>query len=142
MRALRLILLTILFGLVAGAARAELVVVVDAKAGIDQLSRDEVINIFLGRYRKLPSGIAAIPVDQTASTESRALFYRRLVDKGLSEINAYWARLHFSGKTTPPAQVSSAAEVIAHVVFTPGGIGYIERSQADSRVKIVMVLAP
>lgn len=142
MRALRLILFTLFLGFIAGGARADLVVVVDAKAGIDKLSRDEVVNIFLGRYRKLPSGAAAIPVDQAASTEARSLFYRRLVDKGISEINAYWARLHFSGKTTPPVQVASAAEVIAHVVSTPGGIGYIERSQADARVKIVMGLTP
>jgi ABC-type phosphate transport system substrate-binding protein len=123
-------------------AHAELVVVVDAKSGIERLTRDEVINIFLGRHRKMPTGVAAIPIDQPAANPLRGEFYRKLVDKDLAEINAYWARLFFSGKTKPPLQAASAAEVIALVIDKPGGIGYVERARLDSRLRIVMDFAP
>ncbi len=138
----RFLLLLIPMLLGSGLARAEVVVVVDSKAGIERLTRDEVVNIFLGRYRKLPSGVAAVPADHSAMGDLRAAFYRKLVDKDVSEINAYWARLYFSGKTAPPVQLASASEILSHVLGTPGGIGYLERSQIDSRVKVVLVLSP
>lgn len=123
-------------------ALADVVVVVDAKSGVERLTQDEVINIFLGRHRKLPTGIAALPIDQPLAGGLRAEFYRKLTDKDLAEINAYWARLYFSGKTRPPLQANSTSEVISHVVGTPGGIGYLERNQADARVKVVLSFPP
>lgn len=123
-------------------ALADVVVVVDAKSGVERLTQDEVINIFLGRHRKLPTGIAALPIDQPLSGGLRAEFYRKLTDKDLAEINAYWARLYFSGKTRPPLQAASVSEVVAHVAGTPGGVGYLERHQADARVKIVLSFPP
>jgi ABC-type phosphate transport system substrate-binding protein len=138
----QLALAAILSSLSCAAAWADVVVVVDAKSAIDHLTQDQVINIFLGRHRKLPSGIAALPVDQPVEGNLRGEFYRKLVNKELTEINAYWARLYFSGKTTPPLQATSAAQVLAHVLGTPGGIGYIEKSQVDARVRVVLTFSP
>ncbi|MDP2785559.1 MAG: hypothetical protein Q8O38_13340 [Sulfurimicrobium sp.] len=128
--------------LAAPPAVAELVVVANAGSGVERLSRDEVINIFLGRYRQLPSGLAALPIDQPAEQPLKAQFYRKLVNKDLAEINAYWARLIFSGKTSPPRQAASAAEVMAWLVRTPGAIGYVERGMVDARLRIVMEFEP
>lgn len=119
-------------------ATADVVVVVGAQTGIDRLTQDEVINIFLGRYRVLPTGLAAIPVDQPAASAIKAEFYRKLTNKDLAEINAYWARLYFSGKTSPPLQAGSANEALRIVAATPGAIGYVERAQVDARVSIVL----
>ncbi len=119
---------------------AEPVVVVNARSSIPRLSKDEVINIFLGRYRGLPTGGVAIPIDQPESGSLRAEFYRRLVNKELNEINAYWSRLIFSGKTSPPKQAASTAEVLLMLSASSGGITYIERSQVDSRFRIVLEL--
>lgn len=121
---------------------ADLVVVVNAKSGIETLSQDEVINIFMGRYRQLPSGIMAQPVDLAADSPLKAEFYRKLVNKDLAAINAYWARLIFSGKTSPPQQAASAKEAMTWIASNPGGIGYIDRGMADSRLKIVLDLTP
>jgi ABC-type phosphate transport system substrate-binding protein len=140
MKAIRRFLLLTALGLAGGVATevaAEVVVVVDARSEIEQLSRSEVINIFLGRHRVLTGGIAANPVDQPTASGLRGEFYRKLVGKDLAAINAYWARLIFSGKTTPPLQATSAAEVL-QIVGKPGGIGYIERSQLDSRLRVVL----
>lgn len=123
-------------------SRADVVVVANARSGIDQLSQDEVINIFLGRYRRLPTGITAVPVDQPAGSSAKAEFYRRLTNKDLAEINAYWARLFFSGKTSPPLQAGSAGEALQMIATIPGGIGYLERGQVDHRLRIVLELAP
>jgi len=119
-------------------AFAEPVVVVNARSGVERLSQDDVINIFLGRYRRLPNGGVAVPVDQPDGSLIKGEFYRRLVNKDVNEINAYWSRLIFSGKTAPPKKANHAAEVASFLISNPGGIAYIERSQVDSRFKIVL----
>ena len=133
-------LITLIFcGLVAFAplARADLVLVANPQSGIERLTQDEVVNIYLGRYRRLTSGIVAEPVDLADESELRARFYRSLVNKSLAEINAYWARLVFSGKTRPPQPVGNVEAALQYVSAKPGGLAYLERSQADRRVRIV-----
>lgn len=122
-------------------AQAELVVVANPKSGVENLTRDDVINIYLGRYRRLASGITAEPIDQSSDAESRARFYRTLVGKSLSEINAYWSRLVFSGKTLPPQVAGTPDEAYQMVVSRPGALAYVDRSRVDKRVVIVFELS-
>ena len=126
----------------ATAAVADVVVIVNPKSDVEKLSRDEVVNIFLGRFRRLPSGLSALPADLPQAQPEKAAFYRLLVNKELAEINSYWARLVFSGRTVPPRQAASDEDLLQWVAATPGGIGYIERAKVDGRVRIVYALAP
>lgn len=143
MNALRhLLLLIALLAAAGGSAAGEVVVVVSAKSAVTRLTQDEVIDIFLGRHRELPGGLAALPIDQPKSSGTRAEFYRALTNKTLSEINAYWARLYFSGKANPPTQAEKAADVQAHVLNTSGGIGYLDQDQLDPRFRVVLKLPP
>ncbi|MBA3032285.1 MAG: substrate-binding domain-containing protein [Gammaproteobacteria bacterium] len=123
--------------LLAPLAAADLVVVVNPKSGIERLSQEEVINIYLGRYRRLVSGIAAEPIDLMGDNELKTRFYRRLVGKTLAEINAYWARLIFSGRTRPPHLAENVESALHYVAAHPGALAYVERSQADMRVRVV-----
>jgi ABC-type phosphate transport system substrate-binding protein len=133
-------ILCLLLLLIAPGARADLVLVANPKSGIDRLSRDEVVNIYLGRYRRLAGGQTAEPIDLLGEPDSKTQFYRKLVDKNLAEINAYWARLVFSGKTRPPQQVASTEEALQHVAARSGALAYVERTKADRRVAIVFEL--
>lgn len=121
-------------------ARAELVVIVNAGSRVESLSREEVINIFMGRYRKLPDGALAQPLDVDGETPERREFYKKLFDKSLADINAYWARLIFSGRTAPPRALKNQAEVLDRVASDPAAIGYIERVNLNNRVRVVYVL--
>ncbi|PPC77013.1 hypothetical protein C4K68_11330 [Pokkaliibacter plantistimulans] len=114
-----------------------LVVVVSTQAAITQLDRYQLINIFMGRYRRLPDGGEAIPLDIGKQSEQKALFYKQLVGKPLADINAYWARLIFSGKTRPPQQVDSTEQALQQVADNPTMIAYVQRSQVDARFRIV-----
>jgi hypothetical protein len=121
----------------AAPAQAELVVVAHPKAGVEQLTRSQVINIFLGRFRQLPTGAVAQPVDLPEEASERATFYRQLVGKEPAEIASYWSRLVFSGGTQPPRRASGPDEAIGLVTRDPGSIAYIDRSRVDQRVRIV-----
>ena len=134
------LLLVFLFLLPFVAAAETIAVVVNANNGVEALSRDEVINIFLGRFRQFPSGVAAQPIDLPDTHPARAAFYRRLVNKNPAEINAYWARLIFSGRTSPPLTTVRFDDVFNLVQSTPGGISYMERSKVGGRLKIVFEL--
>jgi ABC-type phosphate transport system substrate-binding protein len=123
-----------------GALAAGPLVVMRADSGISKLNHEDVVNIFLGRYRKLPDGQVAVPVDAPANSNLRAIFYRELVGKDISTINAYWARLHFTGNTKPPMTSSSIDKVKTLILQTPGGIGYLEDDQVDSRFVVVLPL--
>jgi len=141
MRALPLLLAILLAGGGQGLAE-ELVVVVHAGSGVERLNRDEVINLFMGRTRRLPSGLAALRVDLAATSPDRAQFYRALLGKELPEINAYWARLLFSGQSSPPRQVQSEAEALELLRTHKGAIGYLDRRHVDRRLKVVYEVGP
>ncbi len=116
---------------------ADIVLVANPNSGIEQLTQSDVINIYLGRYRRLPTGATAIPIDLSAETEVKAKFYRLLVDKNLAEINAYWSRLVFSGKTRPPMQVASTEKALERVAGNLDALAYVERADVSSQVIIV-----
>lgn len=136
----RPLLLSVLLMSFSGAARGELLVIVNAGRGVEYLSHEEIINIFMGRYRKLPDGGYVQPLDIKGDAPERRDFYKKLLDKSLAEINAYWARLIFSGRTSPPAVLDTQREVLEKIAHDPTVIGYIERSRLDDRVKVVHTL--
>lgn len=119
--------------------RAEIVVVVNPDSGVTEMSRDEVVNIYMGRYQGLPTGDTAFPVDLEPLREE---FYRRLVNRTLSEVNSYWARLVFSGRASPPRRVDNPTAVLEVVANNRGAIGYLDTADVDpQRVRVVYELA-
>ena len=139
MKKIALILLAIALSPGNPAWAGSLVVVVNAAESVEHLSRDDVINIFLGRYRKWPNGTTARPIDLEPE---KARFYSLLVGKSLPEMNAYWARLIFSGTTAPPLTVENPEELLKIIRSNSGAIGYIDRDRVDSHSKIVFQLEP
>ena len=121
-------------------AADDIVVIVNQKIGVDKLSREEVIDIFLGRNRQLPSDVTALPMDLPGTSLEREQFYSRLTGKSMSEINAYWARLIFSGLASPPALVRSQEEAMQMVVDNRSAVGYVARSKVIPSVKIIFEL--
>ena len=121
-------------------AHADTVVVANAKSGVLRLTRDDVIKIYLGRYRLLNSGIGAEPIDLPDDAPLKEHFYRHLVNKSLAEINAYWARLIFSGKTQPPIMLPSSDEALKIVMRRPGALAYVDRSKVGEHLTIVYEL--
>ena len=122
----------------AAGAADNLVMIAHPASGVEKLSREEAVNIFMGRYKKLPSGITALPVDESGE---KAAFYRALVGKELPDIHSYWARLVFSGQGSPPRQLEGASEVLEIVSNNRGAIGYIDRKNVNNRVKVVLDLS-
>lgn len=117
-----------------------LVIIVNPASGVNRLTQDEVINLFMGREKRLPSGLVALPVEPVGSPEMRQRFYEKLINLPLVQVKTYWARMYFSGLAQPPRQVRDSEEVIEMVLANKGAVGFVERSKVDSRVRPVLVL--
>ena len=122
-----------------GAAAEELVLIVHRDSGISTLSREQASHLFLGRVKMLPSGGRANVVEVEPL---RASFYRRLLGREIAEINAYWARLQFSGRTQPPLRVSDSAAAVARVAEDPQAIAFVDAVPDDPRARVVLRLGP
>ena len=137
------LLLTLVMLPLMSAVRAQtLVVIVNPTIGVQHLSRREVMDIFLGRYRTFPSGASALPIDLDVSSTARTQFYLLLAHKDASDMGSYWARLTFSGKISPPFVVSDARMAIDIVANNPNAIAYVDRAAVDERVRIALEVTP
>ncbi|MDB6100917.1 MAG: hypothetical protein JWO52_916 [Gammaproteobacteria bacterium] len=124
------------------AGAGNLVIVVNPASGIEQLTRNQTIDIFLGRNRKLPSGAVAIPIDMRSGTPERKEFYLLLVGKDFAQMSSYWARLVFSGQASPPFPVPDARTALELVATNPNAIAYLDSTTVDNRVRVVLELKP
>ena len=124
----------------ASAARAgHLVVITHSESAIQTLSREQVSRIFLGRLKLLPTG-ERVTVVEVESLRER--FYQKLLSRNLAEVNAYWARLQFSGRTQPPLRVSDSAAAVARVAEDPQAIAFVDAVPDDPRARVVLRLGP
>ncbi len=118
-------------------ANAEVAVIVSASNVNSALDQDTISRVFLGKTSNFPDGSQAIPVDQNEGSASREAFNDKVLGKSSSQLKAYWSRLIFTGKGTPPKESGSDADIKNLVAKNPNLIGYVDSSVVDSSVKVV-----
>lgn len=101
------------------------------------LSEAEVTRIFLGKMKSFPNGGQALPINQDSGTSARGSFEGAVLKKSASQIKAYWSKLVFTGKGTPPIEVGADADVINLIKTNPNLIGYVDESALTPEVKVV-----
>jgi ABC-type phosphate transport system substrate-binding protein len=121
-----------------GATMAEVVAVVSSSSPLTELSKNQVLDIFLGRVSRFPDGEQALPIDQAEGSATRDEFYAKFAGKSAAQIKAHWAKIIFTGRGQPPAEVSNSIEVKKLVVKKPYAIGYIEKSMVDGSVRVLL----
>lgn len=115
----------------AGAASAEVVIVVHPSNSIASMTSEQVADLFLGKTNSLS------PIDQSESSGVRSEFYQKVTGKDAAQVKAIWTRLIFTGKATPPKEVAASADVKKAVASDPKAIGYMEKAAVDESVKVV-----
>lgn len=124
----------------AGAANAEVVVIVNTKNAAASLSTEQISALYLGNTTTFPDGSNAALADQPEAAGIRGDFYQKATGRSSAQVKATWARLTFTGKATPPKELKSDADVKAWVASDPKAIGYIDSSAVDGSVKAVAKL--
>ena len=139
------ILLILILLLSANEAYADIVVIVNAANPVTSLSRKQLTDMYMGRQINFPNGDPALPIDQAAGSSLRQQYYQELVGKSEAKINAYWARLLFSGIASPPRVLPTPEAVLQIVRENAAAIAYMEEASVsqdvqDNRVKVVFSL--
>lgn len=122
---------------VSSVAFAEMAVIVSAKNANYGLDKIDIEQIFLGKKSVFPDGAKAIPVDQSEDSAVREAFNDKVLGKTGGQLKAYWSRLIFTGKGTPPKEAGNDADVIKLVSENPNLVGYVNASSVDGSVKVV-----
>lgn len=118
--------------------RSEIVVIGNLNNDLKTMTKKEIKEIFMGRARTLPNKSFALPFD---FPELRARFYYILTGRPIEQINAYWARIMFTGQAYPPTKLNDSQAVIRVVSENKGAIGYIDSQYVDtSLMRVLLVL--
>lgn len=122
--------------LLSTAADAEVAVVVHPSnaATADQA---EISRLFTGRGTTFSNGSKATPLNLADGAPARAEFDSKVLGKSSSQMKAYWSKLVFTGKGTPPKELAADADVKAAVAADPTAIGYIDAASVDASVKVI-----
>ena len=92
---------------------------------------------FTGKIKSFGNGDSVIAINQENGNKSVEEFNEKLLNKSSSQLKAYWSKQIFTGKGTPPKELSNNDEVIKLVSTNPNLIGYIDSTAINSTVKVV-----
>lgn len=101
------------------------------------LSKTEISRIFLGKTKSFSNGQTAIPVNQNEKSDITSGFNKTVLNKSSSQLKAYWSKLVFTGKGTPPKVVGNDEDVMALIANNPNLIGYVDSDKVDGRIKVI-----
>jgi ABC-type phosphate transport system substrate-binding protein len=124
--------------LVSAEAAADVVAVVSAKNPVTSLSKNQVVDIFLGKTNRFPDGSQAVPIDQDEGSAAREEFYLKFAGKSPAQIKAFWSKIIFTGRGQPPQEVSNNIEVKKFIANHPDAVGYIDQKLVDESVKVIL----
>ncbi len=123
----RLLMLGLVGWVLSVQAMADVVVVVN-KSNTDNLSAEQVQNLFLGKAKYFPNGKPALAIQLKETAPAYQNFAKEYLHKDANQLRAYWSRLVFTGRASPPREVKDSAEVLQLVSTNPNLIGYVDNS--------------
>jgi len=120
--------------------RADIVVIVNPRSNITALTHHQIIDIYMGRNPGLVNGQKFQPYDQAMDSLIRSDFYYGITGKPASAINAYWARLLFTGRASPPKSVADDSAILDIIEKNPMAIGYLDKRHLNDHVTVVYTI--
>tara|TARA_B100000446_G_scaffold95211_1_gene89409 strand:+ start:59756 stop:60169 length:414 start_codon:yes stop_codon:yes gene_type:complete len=117
----------------------EIAVIVNKDVSV-KVSNDQIVQIFMGRLKKLDDGSKVVPIGRNEKSDIYLIFNRKVLNRSNKQIKAYWSRMIFTGRDVPPRAIETDADVLDLVAKNPNLIGYIEASQINDSVKVIREL--
>lgn len=137
MNRIGLTLIGVALALASGRSMADVVAVVSASSPIVALSRNQLLDIFLGKTSRYPDGTPAVPLDQSEGSSLRDQFYTKVAERSAAQMKAYWSKVIFTGRGQPPPTVASSIEMKKRLRDNPAAIGYIDSTLVDDSVRVL-----
>ncbi|HXJ34370.1 MAG TPA: hypothetical protein VMS22_10075 [Candidatus Eisenbacteria bacterium] len=105
----------------------------------DTLAIEDVRRIYLGQRRFWDDGSAIVALNLPSGSALRERFSQRVLHADSAELTAYWNEQYFHG-VFPPTVLSSSDAIKRYVASDPKAIGYLEASDVDATVRVVLPL--
>lgn len=129
-------LLILLFSV---ATYSEVVVIVHPSNN-NSFAKDEIEALFMVKKSSFADGANASAYYLSADDPVRHQFDEKILGKSSSQLKAYWSKLVFTGKGTPPPELGNSAEAIAKVAGDTSAIAYVDKAAVKDNVKVVFTL--
>jgi len=122
--------------------QADIAIIVNPVNSGVSMNLSSIQDIFLGIKLKLPNGATVSPLDQSSEQAIRQKFYQLVAGKSAVEMKAYWARIIFTGRGSPPPVLPDGSAIRHRVASDKGAIGYVDASlvQDASDVSIIFTI--
>jgi len=119
---------------------ADVYIIVNRENPLQSMTQREVSDLYLGRVRSFGESMketswSASIYEQPEDSHLREIFFRCLNGMSIKQLNAYWARLRFSGEVLPPKALPDSKAVVEAVKRDRNAIGYVHSSEAPDSVK-------
>jgi hypothetical protein len=121
-------------------ASSPIYVIVNVANPTIELSRKDVIGLYMGRTHAFENGNRVAALDLPRESDTRVRFYKWLTGMSPAQINTYWARLIFTGRTSAPMPQPDETAMLEAVRHNPDAIGYLSYKPSISDVRVVFVL--
>jgi len=118
---------------------ASLRIVVNKEHKLTSLSTDDLQRIFLGKKTLWETGTRILPAMPEEESAAGGAFLTGTMQKSVSQFRTYWKRLLFSGGGTVPKVFRTSLQILDFVARQPGGIGVVEASAVDDRVRVLEI---
>jgi ABC-type phosphate transport system substrate-binding protein len=118
-------------------ANVAVIVHLDNNANITQ---KDAQRIYLGKSKKFPDGLEALPVNLPKGSQTVDSFNGDFLGRNTSQVTAYWSKLVFTGKGTPPRELDSVADMIQLVSTNRNAIGYVNEKDLVGDVKVLFTI--
>lgn len=113
----------------------EFVVIVSSQSPIQQLTADELTEIFMDRNMGSGKKYDLYAIDHS-NMQLKERFYEQVAHSSLNSVHAYWSKRVFSGRGRPPASLHN--EAILQAFFEhPNAIAYVEDKSRLENTKVV-----
>ena len=121
-------------------AHADFYIVVQVNNPQPALTKEQAVDLYMGRVRAFANGDFALVLDLPRSSPKHAAFYWSLTGMTPAQVNSYWSRLMFSGQTLPPQPLPDEATMIDIVKHNSSAIGWLSREPADKQLRTLLVI--
>lgn len=127
----------------AATADEDFKVIVNQANSTTSISKKNLSDCFMKEAKTYTwiSGQYVVPVDLSATSETRQRFSKKIHGRDASAVKNYWQRQIFSGRAVPPAEKGSDAEVLEFVRNNPGAVGYVSaEAEVGAGVKVLEII--
>ncbi|ALO35307.1 hypothetical protein CMT41_11675 [Colwellia sp. MT41] len=118
-------------------AFAEVAVIVNS-ANNNDIDVKLVKKIYLGKTKAFSNGAKVKVYTLPSNQDDTEYFRKKALNKSNSQFKSYWSKLSFTGKGTPATELDTAAEIITAIKKDPKAIGFINSSDVNDEVKVVI----